>query len=913
MPQISPSLEEILAEAVEMTSPEDRRAFVHRACGDNTELKLKVEQLIDNHFRAGSFLDCADLAVAATIAPAVAERPGALIGPYKLLEQIGEGGMGLVYMAEQQRPVKRLVALKLIKPGMDSKQVIARFEAERQALALMDHSNIAKVLDAGTTAPTDGGYPGRPYFVMELVRGIPLSEFCDEKRLEVRERIELFIQVCQGVQHAHQKGIIHRDLKPTNILVSMHDSVAVPKIIDFGIAKALGQSLTDHTLHTGYSQLVGTPLYMSPEQAEMNQFGVDTRSDVYSLGVMLYELLTGTTPFDKETLTKVGFDEMRRIIREQDPPRPSARLSTLKAEALSTVSNRRRIDPRRITTSLRGELDWIVMKALSKERSERYESASSLARDIARYLAGDLVQACPPSPYYRFRKFARRNKTAFTTTALLAASLLLGTTISLWQAIRATAAEAQANANAAQAEANEGKAKAQEQKALAAVEAERSARKDEAEQRQQAQKNLEAALDAVDRMLTHLNDEELNDVPRIGPLRRRILRDTVGFYQRIPLNSAAPAQLRDRIAGTWHRIGEFARDMNSADDAIPAYRSAIELLDRLVAEQPSRQAYRGKLGRVHHDMGWLYLYEVHDLAAAINAFDHSVRTLAIQPNIDRGTSASSLNGRGIALGGLKKRDEAMESFRNSLDLLDRSKPHELQQYAATLNQMANLEASYDEARAIDLYRRSIDEYRKSSAAAKNSPVHGRGVFSSLLDDAAVIIAKHNKDEGEKLWDESIAIRQTAYADSPQLRTQLFMLIRAQSRYAAHAQRSALSGKDATTAAREQAKGNALFQEALANQRQLVTKFGLVDDRYALVRMLNEESGRILRAKTRSPITDGNPSAASLQADALLTEAIQLCRALAAEFPDNSDYKSRLAELEKLRVQHFSEAKPNPNP
>src|SRR5436190_12542352 len=383
----------IFLEAIEKPSEAERNAFVEGACLGNPQLQAEVRVLLQAHQESGDLLDAPEAILPTIDQPA--ERVGTLIGPYKLLEQIGEGGMGIVYMAEQQRPMRRLVALKLIKPGMDSKQVIARFEAEKQALAMMDHENIAKVFEAGTTDT------GRPYFVMELVRGIPINEFCDQKRLSVRERLALFIQVCQAVQHAHQKGIIHRDLKPSNVLVTLNDVLAVPKVIDFGIAKALGQQLTEHTLHTGFAQLVGTPLYMSPEQAEMNQLGVDTRSDVYSLGVLLYEVLTGTTPFDKETLRKAGLDEMRRMNREDEPPRPSARVSTLEAQALSTVSQRRSTDPRRISATLRGELDWIVMKALEKDRSRRYESASALAADIQRYLSDEPVLACPPTTMYR--------------------------------------------------------------------------------------------------------------------------------------------------------------------------------------------------------------------------------------------------------------------------------------------------------------------------------------------------------------------------------------------------------------------------------------------------------------------------------------------------------------------------------
>jgi eukaryotic-like serine/threonine-protein kinase len=319
MDRSSPSIESILAQAVEITPPAKRQAYVESACGDDTGLRQRVEELIANHFQAGSFLehplvglDPAD--TAGWDAAASAYAAGAVIGPYKLLEQIGEGGMGLVFVAEQQQPIKRRVALKIIKPGMDTRQVIARFEAERQALAIMDHPNIAKVHDGGSTPE------GRPYFVMELVKGTPITDYCDGHRLPTRQRLELFLDVCQAVQHAHRKGIIHRDIKPSNVLVSLHDVTPVVKVIDFGIAKATGGQLTDKTLYTGFAQMVGTPLYMSPEQAGLSDLDVDTRTDVYALGVLLYELLTGTTPFDSETLRQAGYDEMRRIIREVEPP-----------------------------------------------------------------------------------------------------------------------------------------------------------------------------------------------------------------------------------------------------------------------------------------------------------------------------------------------------------------------------------------------------------------------------------------------------------------------------------------------------------------------------------------------------------------------------------------------------------------
>jgi serine/threonine protein kinase/tetratricopeptide (TPR) repeat protein len=428
-------MQEVFLAAVERRRPEERDAYLDHACGSDEELRRQVNLLLKAHHEAGSVGGATD-EEDETRAYQATESAGTVIGPYKLLQQIGEGGMGTVYMAEQSQPVQRKVAIKLIKPGMNSRHVIARFEAERQALAVMDHPNVAKVLDAGTTES------GRPYFVMELVKGVPITKYCDEHRLTLKQRLELFIPICQAVQHAHQKGIIHRDLKPSNVLVCLYDGKPVPKVIDFGLAKATGQRLTEHTMFTEFGQVVGTLEYMSPEQAELNQLDIDTRSDIYSLGVILYELLTGTTPLERRRVKEAAILELLRIIREEEPPTPSTRLST--SEGLPSIAANRGLEPKKLSGLVRGELDWIVMKCLDKDRTRRYETANGLARDVERYLADEAVEACPPSATYRLRKFARKNRKLIGVTAAFAVLLSIGTIISTWQAVRATKAEGKA-------------------------------------------------------------------------------------------------------------------------------------------------------------------------------------------------------------------------------------------------------------------------------------------------------------------------------------------------------------------------------------------------------------------------------------------------------------------------------------
>jgi serine/threonine protein kinase/tetratricopeptide (TPR) repeat protein len=733
-----PSLpeESIFAKALEITSVAERAAFLDRACGQDKTLRAEVDALLHAQERSGDLLDLPENVPLTTHAPA-GEIRGVTIGPYKLLEPIGEGGMGTVWMAEQTEPIQRRVAIKVVKAGLDSRHVLARFEAERQALALMEHPNIAKVLDAGKTPS------GHPYFVMELVKGRPITCYCDEKRLGVRERLALFGDVCRAVQHAHQKGIIHRDLKPSNVLVAPFDGKPVVKVIDFGVAKAAGQRLTEKTLFTGFGALVGTPEYMSPEQSEVNNQDIDTRSDIYSLGVLLYELLTGSTPLTRKRLREAALEEVLRVIREEEPPRPSTRLSA-SGDSLPTISAQRQTEPAKLTKLVRGELDWIVMKALEKDRNRRYDTANGLAMDVQRYLTNEPVQACPPSARYRLRKLARRNKGLLTAAGVVFLSLIAGTAIATWQAIRATQAE---------------------QRAVA--------------ERNRAEAGFRMARDAVDRSFTQVSQSPLLKVRGLEKFRRDQIQSAGEFYERFVREQFDAPEVRYDLGLAHFRLAEIDRELGNYPAAEESAAEAVTLLSALANAHPKVPEYQRHLAAVHLTLGLVFS----DSGRSEKAEAAYQRAIAIQEkqvaahpesSLNRYALAKTLNSSGFTFGRANRADPSALRLRQALDVLDKAAEDDepgferqslLAQIHMNLGQLSLFKGRYDEGKtALEQAARLYKELVRSRPDAGPEDWESLARCQTQLGRAYNDVSKFEK--AEEVQQEGLQIFEKLASEHP---------------------------------------------------------------------------------------------------------------------------------------------------
>jgi eukaryotic-like serine/threonine-protein kinase len=833
----SPDVKSVFGKALELEAPADRAAYLDQACGGDAALRGQVEGLLAALGKAGRFMSHPAVAPPDLAVPRRDEAVGTAIGPYKLLQKLGEGGMGAVYLAEQDQPVKRRVALKLIKAGLSSPQTVARFEHERQTLALMDHPNIAQVLDAGTTGaspPTrsisdgaedtgglrlaegeteaDGGELGRSYVVMELVKGVPITQYCDQERLTPRERLELFVPVCQAVQHAHQKGIIHRDLKPSNVLIAQYDGRPVPKVIDFGVAKAVDPTLSERTRLTEVGVLVGTLEYMAPEQAELNNLDIDTRADIYSLGIILYELLTGSPPFTSRQLRDAGLAEMLRLVKEVEPPRPSTRLSS--SVELSLIAASRRVEPRTLTREITGELDWIVMKCLEKDRSRRYETADALASDIRRYLADEPVSAGPPSAGYRLKKFMRRNRRALAATATFV--LLLVTAV-----VTLTVA-------------------------LVAVNRERREKETALDAADRRQQQTRAAHDA---MTSDVIIDALAMQPALLPEHKEFLEAALRQYEDFAADTGQEEEARARVAHAYSRVGSIRKRLGQWADAEAAWERGRELYTALATDYPHVPVYPQAVAEIHLNRGVLYRH-IGRLREAEEEFGRAL-TIHEQQAADspdaRRNLALTHSYLGIVLERTRRPQDAERAQRRALDILTR------------------LVADYP---AVPGYRYTLASVQTDLAMFLDT-APGR-TRPGALDHPGPLW------EAKELLDQAVAIFKQLADQGANRREYRDSLARSQNRLA-----------DILRDAGQHADAEAAYRQTLVVRKRLVAAYPMESEyRRGLAVTLNN-LGILLKNDDRNP-------ARAREAEDLYGQALAIHRQLVADFPGVPDHENEVA-------------------
>ncbi|MFO0813596.1 MAG: tetratricopeptide repeat protein [Gemmatales bacterium] len=858
---------DLFTAALSIQDSQARAAYLEEHCQGNTPLRQRLEQLLKAYGHADQVLPEVPV-----IDPNVTEMftghkrdqlIGTLIaGKYKLLEEIGEGGMGTVFVAEQTEPVKRKVAIKLIKPGMDSRSVLARFEAERQALAMMDHPNIAKVLDAGLTEER------RPYFVMEYIKGQPFTKYCDDVKLSIDERLKLFIQICQAVQHAHQKGIIHRDLKPGNILIALYDGKPVPKVIDFGLAKALHQSLTERTLYTGHEMVLGTPLYMSPEQAELNNLDIDTRSDIYSLGVILYELLTGVTPLEKQRFKQAAWAEVLRIIKEEEPSKPSTKLSH--SESLPSVAAQRQMEPKKLSSLLKGDLDWIVMKALEKDRSRRYETANGFATDVQRYLSGEAVLAHPPTWWYRYQKFTKRHRGAILATYMLLVGIVIFTGSLYSQVERARTAERLAE-------------EARDAVILQAQE-ERQAKERETAQRAKAEKAYARTADVLDTMVSEVTGDSLMTQKEITSEQKKFLTEVLTYYHEFVGEKADDTKTRLRTALAAYRVGLIESRLGRKEESAAAFRKAHDGYASLAAEFPAVPDYRQGLAASHNRLG----HELVDLGKQPEAEEQYRKGLAIHEKLvaefpDFYGHLQNLAASHTSLGGLLrslgKRAEAEEQYRKALVIFNElatkfpAVPEHRQNLATIHNHLSVLLSDLGKRPEAEVQgRKALAIQVKLVAEFHAVPAYRQGLAFTHTSMAILLEDLGKRQEAEEQYRMALAIREKLVAEFPTVPEyrQLF----ARSYY----NLGILLGQLG-----KQPEAEDQYRKALAIQENLVAEFpAVLAYRQELALNLGNLAGELKRK--------GNLTAA----EQLTRKALVIEEKLVAEFPTVPQYRHQLA-------------------